>query len=124
MGTISPDFLSNLRAVGRSSLREMYTIMPAMAPNETPYTRGPRTSLRISQPSRAPGGEGEGSEGEKEKGGEREKQWGGEEGREGGRGRAGEDGVLSGSIIIIHMQSKTVHSTKTDGHLKGNTTYV
>ena len=59
-GTISPDFVSNLRAVGRSSLREMYTIMPAMAPNETPYSRGPKTSLRISQPSRAPEGEGRG----------------------------------------------------------------
>ena len=32
----------------------MYTIMPATRPNKTPYTTEPKTSLKISQPSRAP----------------------------------------------------------------------
>jgi len=43
--------------LGKSSLREMNTIMPAMRPNATPNTPGLKTSFRIAQPSRAPAGE-------------------------------------------------------------------
>ena len=82
VATITPSVLSNLRAVGSSSLREMNTIMPAMIPKEMPYTRGPKTSFRTSHPRRAPGGEGRGGEG---RGGEGR----GGEGR-GGEGRGGE----------------------------------
>ncbi len=52
--TSLPWVLSNLYAVGRSSLREMKTIIPAMRPNAMPNTTGPKMSFRISHPNRAP----------------------------------------------------------------------
>ena len=51
-----PPVVSKRRAVGRSSLRAMNTIIPEMRPNDIPYTNGPNTSLRTSQPRSAPVG--------------------------------------------------------------------
>ena len=53
--TSFPPVLSNLYAVGRSSLSEMNTIIPAMNPNVIPYTRGPKIRCRTSHPNSAPG---------------------------------------------------------------------
>ena len=52
-GTMYLLFLSNLNAVGSSSMSEMYTIMPAIMPKDIPYTSGPKWSLRTSHPRTA-----------------------------------------------------------------------